>query len=139
MKRLRLGFDGGGCGDDADGAFGFGFGIMAALDDVACFGPADEADEAEVEGEEQEALAGAGAVLAKLVGLLDLPGDARHLGSTPAGLVGAAPHCAMLVGSCGCGADDPRYEHWELALALGLPVFVVLAKADLGGSATRSW
>jgi GTPase len=85
---------------------------------------------------------GGGGAPATLVALLDLAGAPRHLNSTLTGLVCGAPHCAMLVASCGgCAGDGgatsaggaASWQHWELALALGLPVFVVLAKADRGG------
>ncbi|KAF4521526.1 hypothetical protein B566_EDAN012215 [Ephemera danica] len=71
----------------------------------------------------------------KLVSFLDLAGHHKYLKTTVLGLTGYSPHHVMLVVSAGAGClGDMALEHLGLALALDVPLFVILAKIDLGAA-----
>lgn len=86
----------------------------------------------------------------KLVTLIDLAGHQKYMRTTCFGLTGYQPHCIMLCvaanmgalvnnGACGplCGTGivGTTREHLGLALALELPVCVVVTKCDTAAPA----
>ncbi len=68
---------------------------------------------------------------AKIAFLIDLAGHERYIRTTLAGLMGHSPDYACLVVSANAGTVGTFKEHLGIALALGLPLFVVLTKIDL--------
>ncbi|ESO96458.1 hypothetical protein LOTGIDRAFT_159869 [Lottia gigantea] len=67
----------------------------------------------------------------KLITLLDLAGHHKYLKTTIFGLTGNSPDFAMLVVSANKGMVGTTKEHLGFALALGVPVFVVVTKVDM--------
>ncbi|KHN86488.1 GTP-binding protein 2 [Toxocara canis] len=66
----------------------------------------------------------------KLITLLDLAGDRRYLKTTIYGLTAYAPHFCALVVSALTGPTAVTREHLGFAIALNIPVFVVVTKID---------
>ncbi|GMS81829.1 hypothetical protein PENTCL1PPCAC_4004 [Pristionchus entomophagus] len=66
----------------------------------------------------------------KVVHLLDLAGDAKYLKTTIYGLSAYGPHAVCLIVSATIGPTAITREHLGLAVALSLPVFVVITKRD---------
>lgn len=67
----------------------------------------------------------------KLVTLIDLAGDTKYLKTTIHGLSGYNPHFSCLLVSAETGITNVTREHLGLAVALNIPVFVVITKKDL--------
>ncbi|OWF43546.1 GTP-binding protein 2-like [Mizuhopecten yessoensis] len=67
----------------------------------------------------------------KLITLIDLAGHHKYLKTTIFGLTGHAPDFAMLVVSANTGMAGTTKEHLGLALALNVPIFVVVSKIDM--------
>ncbi|KAL8615644.1 GTP binding protein [Nucella lapillus] len=67
----------------------------------------------------------------KLITLIDLAGHHKYLRTTIFGLTGNCPDFAMLVVSATTGIAGTTKEHLGYALALGVPVMVVVNKVDL--------
>ncbi|XP_037078310.1 GTP-binding protein 2-like [Pollicipes pollicipes] len=72
----------------------------------------------------------------KLVTFIDLAGHQKYLKTTVFGLTGYSPHHAMLVVSANSGIAGTTQEHLDLALALKVPLFVIVTKIDLTSAAT---
>jgi len=66
----------------------------------------------------------------KLITLIDLAGHHKYLKTTILGLTGSQPDFAMLVVSANNGIVGTTKEHLGYALALDVPVFVVVTKVD---------
>ncbi|XP_005099040.1 GTP-binding protein 2 [Aplysia californica] len=67
----------------------------------------------------------------KLITLIDLAGHHKYLKTTIFGLTGNCPDFAMLVVSANNGIVGTTKEHLGYALALDVPVFVVVTKVDM--------
>ncbi|XP_064623474.1 GTP-binding protein 2-like [Lineus longissimus] len=67
----------------------------------------------------------------KLITLIDLAGHQKYLRTTIFGLTGYLPHFAMLVVSATTGVVGTTKEHLGFAIALGMPVFVLISKIDI--------
>ncbi|XP_055956923.1 GTP-binding protein 2 [Patella vulgata] len=67
----------------------------------------------------------------KLITFIDLAGHHKYLKTTIFGLTGNSPDFAMLVVSANKGMVGTTKEHLGFALALGVPVFVVVTKVDM--------
>ncbi|XP_059163773.1 GTP-binding protein 2-like [Physella acuta] len=67
----------------------------------------------------------------KLITLIDLAGHHKYLKTTIFGLTGNCPDFAMLVVSANTGIAGTTKEHLGYALALDVPVFVVVNKVDV--------
>ncbi|XP_077999195.1 GTP-binding protein 2-like [Glandiceps talaboti] len=67
----------------------------------------------------------------KLITFIDLAGHHKYLKTTIFGLTGHSPDFAMLVVSANMGVVGTTKEHLGLAMALQVPVFVVVSKIDL--------
>ncbi|XP_002731255.1 GTP-binding protein 2-like [Saccoglossus kowalevskii] len=67
----------------------------------------------------------------KLITFIDLAGHHKYLKTTIFGLTGHSPDFAMLVVSANTGIVGTTKEHLGLAMALQVPVFVVISKIDL--------
>ncbi|XP_060068959.1 GTP-binding protein 2-like [Ylistrum balloti] len=67
----------------------------------------------------------------KLITLIDLAGHHKYLKTTIFGLTGHAPDFAMLVVSANTGMAGTTKEHLGYALALNVPIFVVISKIDM--------
>ena len=70
------------------------------------------------------------AASARLVELLDLAGAAKYLKTTLLGLTGQRPDYVALLVDATKGVESVTREHLALAVALALPVFVVITKSD---------
>ncbi|CAO3632508.1 unnamed protein product [Mucor fragilis] len=68
----------------------------------------------------------------KIITFLDTCGYPKYLRTTISGLMGYAPDyaCLLIAGNAGSVSDMTR-EHLSIAIMLGVPVFVVITKADL--------
>ncbi|KAK0408609.1 hypothetical protein QR680_004053 [Steinernema hermaphroditum] len=66
----------------------------------------------------------------KLITLIDLAGDRKYMKTTIYGLTAYAPHFCSLVVNAKTGANAVTREHLGIAVALNLPFFVVITKAD---------
>ncbi|KAJ3095492.1 GTP binding protein [Phlyctochytrium planicorne] len=68
----------------------------------------------------------------KLVTFLDTCGHPKYQRTTISGISGSNPDyaCLILGGNAGCVSEVPR-EHLSLAVALGVPAFVVITKIDV--------
>lgn len=74
----------------------------------------------------------------KCISLIDLAGHERYLKTTMFGLTGFCPDVAMLMVGANTGAlIGTSKEHLALAIALSIPVLVVLTKIDLAPEAIR--
>ncbi|KAG1659851.1 GTP-binding protein 2 [Nymphon striatum] len=67
----------------------------------------------------------------KLVTFIDLAGHPKYLRTTVCGLTGYAPHFAMVLVSANAGVIGTTREHLGLALALNVPIFIVVNKIDI--------
>ncbi|TPP55925.1 GTP-binding protein 1 [Fasciola gigantica] len=67
----------------------------------------------------------------KVVTFIDLAGHERYLKTTIFGMTGHAPDYAMFMVGANSGVIGMAKEHLGLALALGVPVFVVVTKIDM--------
>ncbi|BGP16621.1 hypothetical protein JCM10213_000463 [Rhodosporidiobolus nylandii] len=68
---------------------------------------------------------------AKVVSFIDLAGHERYLKTTLAGLTGTSPDLVMLICGANAGLIGMSKEHLSVALALSLPVVVVVTKVDM--------
>ncbi|XP_065345914.1 GTP-binding protein 1 [Cloeon dipterum] len=68
---------------------------------------------------------------AKVITFIDLAGHERYLKTTVFGMTGHAPHFGMLMVGANAGIVGMTKEHLGLALALNVPVFVVVTKIDM--------
>ncbi|KAJ2083092.1 hypothetical protein H4R24_001067 [Coemansia sp. RSA 988] len=67
----------------------------------------------------------------KMVTFLDLAGHEKYLKTTVFGIAGNAPDYLMLMIAANAGLAGMAKEHLGLALALNIPVFVVITKIDM--------
>ncbi|XP_014673752.1 PREDICTED: GTP-binding protein 2-like isoform X2 [Priapulus caudatus] len=67
----------------------------------------------------------------KLITFVDLAGHQKYLHTTISGLTAYAPDFVMLVVSANTGIAGTTKEHLGLALALQVPIFVMVSKIDL--------
>jgi len=67
----------------------------------------------------------------KIVTFLDLCGHEKYLKTTIFGLVGCCPDYAMIVIGANMGIQRMTREHLGIALALRVPVFIVITKIDI--------
>lgn len=67
----------------------------------------------------------------KVLSFIDLAGHERYLKTTVFGLTGHAPDFAMLMIGSNAGIIGMTKEHLGLALALQVPVYVVVTKIDM--------
>ncbi|XP_071500068.1 GTP-binding protein 2-like [Diadema antillarum] len=67
----------------------------------------------------------------KLITLLDLAGHQKYIKTTIFGLMGYSPDFAMLVVSANTGIAGTTREHLGLAMALQVPIFLVVSKMDI--------
>ncbi|KAG8229346.1 hypothetical protein J437_LFUL007154 [Ladona fulva] len=67
----------------------------------------------------------------KVVTFIDLAGHERYLKTTVFGMTGHAPDFSMLMVGSNAGIVGMTKEHLGLALALSVPVFVVVTKIDM--------
>jgi len=68
---------------------------------------------------------------AKVVTFIDLAGHEKYLKTTIFGMTGHAPDFCMLMVGANAGVIGMCKEHLGLALALSVPVFVVITKIDM--------
>ncbi|GAB6031573.1 GTP binding protein, variant 2 [Chamberlinius hualienensis] len=71
----------------------------------------------------------------KLITFIDLAGHQKYLKTTIFGLTGYSPHFAMLVVGANTGIAGTTKEHLGLAMALEVPIFVVVSKIDVCATA----
>eukprot|EP01103_Thecamoeba_quadrilineata_P019488 TRINITY_DN7911_c0_g1_i1.p1 TRINITY_DN7911_c0_g1~~TRINITY_DN7911_c0_g1_i1.p1 ORF type:complete len:722 (-),score=143.70 TRINITY_DN7911_c0_g1_i1:44-2209(-) len=67
----------------------------------------------------------------KVLTFLDLAGHEKYLKTTLFGLTGNYPDYAMIVVGANMGIVGMTKEHFQLALALRVPVFIVVTKIDM--------
>ena len=67
----------------------------------------------------------------KLITFIDLAGHQKYLRTTIFGLMGHLPHLAMLIVSAVTGLIGTTREHLGLALALHVPLIIIVNKIDL--------
>ncbi|XP_034041446.1 GTP-binding protein 2-like [Thalassophryne amazonica] len=67
----------------------------------------------------------------KMITFIDLAGHHKYLKTTIFGLTGYCPDFAMLVVSANTGIAGTTREHLGLAMALKVPIFIVVSKVDL--------
>lgn len=70
---------------------------------------------------------------AQIITLVDLAGHAKYFKTTASGLTGHMPDVACLVVGANAGVIGMCKEHLGIALALQIPVFVVVTKVWEGG------
>lgn len=73
---------------------------------------------------------------AKLITFIDLAGHHKYLRTTVFGLTGHSPHFVMMVVNAASGLTGTGRDHLLLALALQVPLAIVVNKVDTVGSAT---
>lgn len=67
----------------------------------------------------------------KVITFIDLAGHEKYLKTTVFGMTGHAPDFSMLMVGANAGVIGMTKEHLGLALALNVPVFVVVTKIDM--------
>lgn len=72
----------------------------------------------------------------KMITFIDLAGHHKYLKTTIFGLTSYCPDFAMLVVSANTGIAGTTREHLGLAMALKVPIFIVVSKVDLCTRAT---
>ncbi|KAF7655742.1 hypothetical protein LDENG_00051760 [Lucifuga dentata] len=72
----------------------------------------------------------------KMITFIDLAGHHKYLKTTIFGLTSYCPDFAMLVVSANTGIAGTTREHLGLAMALKVPIFIVVSKVDLCTHAT---
>ncbi|KAF7667937.1 hypothetical protein LDENG_00039270 [Lucifuga dentata] len=72
----------------------------------------------------------------KMITFIDLAGHHKYLKTTIFGLTSYCPDFAMLVVSANTGIAGTTREHLGLAMALKVPIFIVISKIDLCTRAT---
>ena len=68
---------------------------------------------------------------AKIIHLLDMCGHEKYLKTTMHGLTALYPDYCLLIIGANMGISKMTKEHLACALALDLPVFIVLTKIDI--------
>ena len=68
---------------------------------------------------------------AKVISFIDLAGHERYLKTTVFGMTGCLPDYVMLMVGANAGLVGMCKEHLGIALALGVPVAVVVTKVDM--------
>lgn len=71
------------------------------------------------------------ALSSKVVTFLDLAGHEKYLKTTVFGMTGCSPDFMMLIIGANAGIIGMAKEHLGLALALQVPVFIVITKIDM--------
>eukprot|EP00794_Sanderia_malayensis_P020007 gene20007-21968_t len=74
------------------------------------------------------------AASAKLITFIDLAGHHKYMKTTVFGLTGCFPGAVMLVVGANTGMAGTTREHLGLAIALRIPLVVVITKTDLSSS-----
>ncbi|XP_051550838.1 GTP-binding protein 2-like [Myxocyprinus asiaticus] len=72
----------------------------------------------------------------KMITFIDLAGHYKYLKTTIFGLTSYCPDFAMLVVGANTGIAGTTREHLGLAMALKMPIFIVVSKVDLCGKST---
>uniref|UniRef100_A0A8C1XY94 GTP-binding protein 2 n=1 Tax=Cyprinus carpio TaxID=7962 RepID=A0A8C1XY94_CYPCA len=72
----------------------------------------------------------------KMITFIDLAGHHKYLKTTIFGLTSYCPDFAMLVVSANTGIAGTTREHLGLAMALKVPIFIVVSKVDLCAKGT---
>ncbi|XP_052394567.1 GTP-binding protein 2-like [Carassius gibelio] len=72
----------------------------------------------------------------KMITFIDLAGHYKYLKTTIFGLTSYCPDFAMLVVAANTGIAGTTREHLGLAMALKVPIFIVVSKVDLCGKST---
>ncbi|XP_034043697.1 GTP-binding protein 2b isoform X2 [Thalassophryne amazonica] len=72
----------------------------------------------------------------KMITFIDLAGHHKYLKTTIFGLTSYCPDFAMLVVSANTGVAGTTREHLGLAMALKVPIFIVVSKVDLCSAGT---
>ncbi|XP_051771970.1 GTP-binding protein 2 [Ctenopharyngodon idella] len=72
----------------------------------------------------------------KMITFIDLAGHHKYLKTTIFGLTSYCPDFAMLVVSANTGIAGTTREHLGLAMALKVPIFIVVSKVDLCAKST---
>uniref|UniRef100_A0A4W4H0Y5 Tr-type G domain-containing protein n=1 Tax=Electrophorus electricus TaxID=8005 RepID=A0A4W4H0Y5_ELEEL len=72
----------------------------------------------------------------KMITFIDLAGHYKYLKTTIFGLTSYCPDFAMLVVGANTGIAGTTREHLGLAMALKVPIFIVVSKVDLCGTVT---
>jgi translation elongation factor EF-Tu-like GTPase len=67
----------------------------------------------------------------KIISLIDLCGHEKYLKTTIFGLTGLVPDYAMIVIGANMGVQRMTKEHLGIALALKVPIFIVISKIDI--------
>lgn len=67
----------------------------------------------------------------KIINFIDLAGHEKYLKTTVFGMSGHAPDYTMLVAGANMGLNGMAKEHLGIALALHVPVFVIVTKIDI--------
>ncbi|KAI6659209.1 hypothetical protein LOD99_14882 [Oopsacas minuta] len=67
----------------------------------------------------------------KLITFIDLAGHPKYMKTTVFGLTGQHPDITMLVVSAACGAVGTFHEHLSYALALKVPICLIINKVDV--------
>ena len=67
----------------------------------------------------------------KVITFLDLAGHERYLKTTVFGMTGCSPDFVMLVVGANAGLIGMTKEHLGIALALQVPVFIIISKIDM--------
>ena len=119
--------------DDGDDELGSGLArAFGSGERTKCDDEDDELESFLVDGPAGGAAGGAAvAGAAKIVSFVDLAGHEKYLRTTLFGLTSHQPDYAMLVVGANMGVVGMAKEHLGLALALRVPVFVVLTKTDM--------
>ncbi|KAF8658288.1 hypothetical protein AX16_002061 [Volvariella volvacea WC 439] len=68
---------------------------------------------------------------AKIVSFIDLAGHERYLKTTLYGMTSGAPSCVVLTVGANAGLIGMSKEHLAIALALSVPVVVIITKVDM--------
>ncbi|XP_059425707.1 GTP-binding protein 2-like [Carassius carassius] len=72
----------------------------------------------------------------KMITFIDLAGHYKYLKTTIFGLTSYCPDFAMLVVGANTGIAGTTREHLGLAMAMKVPIFIVVSKVDLCGKST---
>ncbi|GAA5967856.1 hypothetical protein JCM11641_005787 [Rhodosporidiobolus odoratus] len=103
----------------------------SAGNEILGFTPAGEVIMPEEHQKQAAAWEAIAAKAAKVVSFTDLAGHERYLKTTLAGLTGTQPDLVMLIVGANAGLIGMSKEHLSVALALSLPVVVVVTKVDM--------
>jgi GTPase len=70
----------------------------------------------------------------KIISIIDLCGHEKYLKTTIFGLTGLVPDYAMIIIGANMGVQRMTKEHLGIALALKIPIFIVITKIDIAPS-----